>query len=247
MQAMILAAGLGKRMRPLTDHTPKPLLKVAGKPLLEYQIERLILAGATSILINVSYLADQIEAFIAARDWLIPIRLSKETSPLETAGGIQKALEEGSLNSDEPILLVNGDIWCDFDLTLPSLNKTVLNKAALAHLILVDNPNHNPSGDFILGPDQQVSSGKSTGKSANKIKKQESSSLTFSGISLIHPSLIPPSSDQPPPLALGPLLKSAADQGRVTGEYFSGYWLDVGTPERLAQLERYIINKQQKT
>lgn len=238
MQAMILAAGLGKRMRPLTDQTPKPLLKVAGKPLLEYQIERLILAGATSILINVSYLADQIEAFIAARDWPIPICLSKETSPLETAGGIQKALEEGNLNSDEPILLVNGDIWCDFNLTLPSLNKAVL-----AHLVLVDNPNHNPSGDFILGSDQQVSSGKST----DRTKKQESTSLTFSGISLIHPSLIPLSSDQPPPLALGPLLKSAADQGRVTGEYFSGYWLDVGTPERLAQLERYIINEQQKT
>lgn len=232
MQAMILAAGLGTRMRPLTDHTPKPLLRVAGKPLLEHQINRLIDAGVDSILINISYLAEQIEDFIASRLWPVFITLSYEQEPLETAGGIQKALEQGDLEPEQPLILVNGDIWCDYDLRqLPELAQGVL-----GHLVLTTNPEHNPAGDFLLSDDRQVhrkpSSAETSGMPA----------YTFSGISLLNPALIPDSRTAPPPLALGPLLKQAADNGRITGEYYSGYWLDVGTPERLNQLEQHLLS-----
>lgn len=232
MQAMILAAGLGSRMRPLTDHTPKPLLRVAGKPLLEHQIERLICAGADSVVINVSYLAGQICDFIASRNWPVPVRLSHEDQPLETAGGIQHARQQGLLNSHRPLLLVNGDIWCDFDLkqlpaTLPS--------GHLAHLLLTRNPEHNPQGDFLLTRDGQV-----LRKPAGNPADSPYQTATFSGISLLHPDLIPSPEDAPPPLALGPLLKAAADKGAVSGQLHTGYWLDVGTPERLQQLERYL-------
>ncbi|OPX55476.1 Nucleotidyl transferase [Oceanospirillum multiglobuliferum] len=227
MQAMILAAGLGTRMRPLTDHTPKPMLKVAGKPLLEYQLERLFAAGVEEIVINTSYLAEQIEQFIAGRDWPAKIKLSFEASPLETAGGIQQALLSKKLNPEQPILLVNGDVWCDFPLQI--LRKTQLNQH-LAHLVLVPNPEHNLKGDFAL----------QSGQVSNQQPR-----FTFSGISLIHPQLIP--LDKPAPLALAPLLRAAAEQGRVSGQLYEGYWLDVGNPERLRQLEQRIATTRQST
>lgn len=189
MQAMILAAGLGTRMRPLTDHTPKPLLKVAGKPLLEHQINRLIDAGADSILINISYLAEQIEEFIASRLWPVAIRLSFEDQPLETAGGIQKALEQGDLDWDSPLLLVNGDIWCDYDLA----NLPPLNGDTLGHLILASNPEHNPAGDFLLAADGNVQRKPDNAESTD----HSLSALTFSGISLLDPKLIPTSQISP--------------------------------------------------
>lgn len=230
MQAMILAAGLGTRMRPLTDHTPKPLLPVAGKPLLAYQMERLIAAGADSILINVSHLAEQIAAFIDAQSWPLPVTLSFEETPLETAGGIQQALAQGTLNRTQPLLLVNGDIWCDYNLQqLPQLHPD-----DLGHLILTDNPTHNPEGDFIL-----TSQGRVQSKAQSYA---DGAAHTFSGISLLNPALIPESTVSPPPLALGPLLRQAADQGKLSGEYFSGYWLDVGTPERLRQLDAHLTH-----
>ncbi|WP_417596726.1 nucleotidyltransferase family protein [Oceanospirillum sp.] len=233
MQAMILAAGLGSRMRPLTDHTPKPLLPVAGKPLLEYQIERLVNAGVESILINVSYLASQIDDFIHSRDWPIPISLSHEKHPLETAGGIQKALEQGNLDPAKPILLINGDIWCDYNFS--KLSK--LPPHSSGHLILTDNPKHNPDGDFLLAGDGTVHP-----KQAQDLSLVDAMiPLTFSGISLLAPELIPSSQQQPPPLALGPILRSAAELGLITGEHFEGYWLDVGTPERLQELEEKIL------
>jgi len=236
MQAMILAAGLGTRMRPLTDHTPKPLLKVAGKPLLEHQIERLIDAGADTIVINISYLAEQIQEFIASRLWPVAIRLSFEDQPLETAGGIQKALEQGDLDWDSPLLLANGDVWCDYDLAkLPPLNEDTL-----GHLILASNPEHNPGGDFLLAADGNVHRKPDNAESTD----HSLSALTFSGISLLDPKLIPTSQISPPPLALGPLLKNAAEKGQITGEHFDGYWLDVGTPERLKQLEEKILKDQ---
>lgn len=236
MQAMILAAGLGTRMRPLTDHTPKPLLKVAGKPLLEHQIERLIDAGADTIVINISYLAEQIQEFIASRLWPVAIRLSFEDQPLETAGGIQKALEQGDLDWDSPLLLVNGDVWCDYDLAkLPQLNNDTL-----GHLILASNPEHNPGGDFLLAADGNVQRKPDNTESTDT----SLSALTFSGISLLDPKLIPTSQTSPPPLALGPLLKNAAEKGQITGEHFDGYWLDVGTPKRLKQLEEKILKDQ---
>lgn len=236
MQAMILAAGLGTRMRPLTDHTPKPLLKVAGKPLLEHQINRLIDAGVDAILINISYLAEQIEDFIASRLWPVSITLSYEQEPLETAGGIQKALEQGDLDSEQPLILVNGDIWCDYNLCqLPELTPCIA-----AHLVLTTNPEHNPAGDFLLSDDGKVHRKPSSAEIADM------PAYTFSGISLLNPALIPDSQTAPPPLALGPLLKQAAEKGRITGEYYSGYWLDVGTPERLNQLEQHLLSSDVK-
>lgn len=231
MQAMILAAGLGTRMRPLTDHTPKPMLKVAGKPLLEHQLERLFAAGIKRIVINTSYLAEQIEDFILSHKWPAEITLSHEPEPLETAGGLQQALRLGKLSADEPILLVNGDVWCDYDFSqLIKDERLTLAQDQLAHLVLVNNPEHNPTGDFGLLNNQIQ----------NKAQNQEGVQYTFSGISLIDPKLIP--MDQPTPIALAPLLRQAATGSKVSGEHYQGYWLDVGTPERLETLERFILN-----
>ena len=222
MQAMILAAGLGTRMRPLTDHTPKPMLKVAGKPLLEHQLERLFAAGIKRIVINTSYLAEQIEDFILSHNWPAEITLSYEPEPLETAGGLQQALRLGKLSADEPILLVNGDVWCDYDLSqLIKDERLTLAQDQLAHLVLVNNPEHNPIGDFGLLNNQIQ----------NKAQNQEGVQYTFSGISLIDPKLIP--MDQPAPIALAPLLRQAAMEDQVRGELYQGCWLDVGMPERL--------------
>lgn len=228
MQAMILAAGLGTRMRPLTDHTPKPMLKVAGKPLLEHQLDRLFAAGIKRIVINTSYLAEQIEDFILSHTWPAEIILSHEPEPLETAGGLQQALRLGKLSADEPILLVNGDVWCDYDLSqLIKDGKLNLAQDQLAHLVLVNNPDHNPTGDFGLLNNQIQNK-------AQDINNQ----YTFSGISLIDPKLIP--MDQPTPIALAPLLRQAATDDRVSGELYQGYWLDVGTPDRLDVLAQYL-------
>lgn len=225
MQAMILAAGLGTRMRPLTDHTPKPMLKVAGKPLLEHQLERLFNAGIQRIVINTSYLAEQIEDFILSQQWPVEITLSYEPEPLETAGGLQQALRLGKLSADEPILLVNGDVWCDFDLSQLIQNSQLqLAQDQLAHLVLVNNPDHNPTGDF--------------GLVNHQIQNKAETQYTFSGISLIDPKLIP--MDQPAPIPLAPLLRQAATDNKVSGEHYQGYWLDVGTPERLETLEQHL-------
>lgn len=229
MQAMILAAGLGTRMRPLTDHTPKPMLKVAGKPLLEHQLNRLFNAGITRIVINTSYLAEQIEDFILSHTWPAEIILSHEPEPLETAGGLQQALRQDKLSADEPILLVNGDVWCDYNLgQLIKDNRLNLTQNQLAHLVLVNNPEHNPAGDFGLLNNQIQNKAQDT-----------NNQYTFSGISLIDPKLIP--MDQPTPIALAPLLRQAATCNKVSGEHYQGYWLDVGTPERLKALERFVV------
>ena len=230
MQAMILAAGLGTRMRPLTDHTPKPMLKVAGKPLLEHQLERLFAAGIKRIVINTSYLAEQIEDFILSHKWPAEITLSYEPEPLETAGGLQQALRQDRLSADEPILLVNGDIWCDYNLSqLIKDGKLNLAQEQLAHLVLVNNPEHNPTGDFGLLNNQIQ----------NKAQ-DPNNQYTFSGISLIDPKLIP--MDQPTPIALAPLLRQAATGNKVSGELYQGYWLDVGTPDRLDVLAQYLTS-----
>lgn len=225
MQAMILAAGLGTRMRPLTNHTPKPMLKVAGKPLLEHQLERLFKAGIQRIVINTSYLAEQIEDFIASKQWPAEICLSYEPEPLETAGGLQQALRLDKLSADEPILLVNGDVWCDFDLSqLVKNGQLNLAQEQLAHLVLVNNPEHNPNGDF--------------GLTNYQVQNRAESQYTFSGISLIDPRLIP--MNAPTPIPLAPLLRQAATENKVSGEHYQGYWLDVGTPERLETLAQHL-------
>ena len=213
MKAMILAAGRGERMRPLTDHTPKPLLKAAGRALIEYHIDHLVAAGVTELVINHAYLGGQIEAALGdGHCYGATIRYSPEVSALETAG-IHNALP---LLGDEPFVVVNGDVWSDYAFkALPDL------AGALAHLVLVNNPAQHPQGDFVLVGDRVGADG------AEK--------LTFSGISVLSPALFVDC--LPGAFPLAPLLRQAMAQGRVSGEYYSGRWFDIGTPERLAQLD----------
>ncbi|WP_458526737.1 N-acetylmuramate alpha-1-phosphate uridylyltransferase MurU [Onishia taeanensis] len=215
MKAMILAAGLGKRMRPLTDTCPKPLLPVAGKPLIVHHLERLAAAGIVEVVINVSYRAEQIIAALgdgAAHG--VNIEWSREDRPLETGGGIRQALP---LLGEAPFLLINGDVWCAPDLTrLPVLAED------LAHLWLVDNPDHHPQGDFHLD-------------GAGRVHPDGAPRLTFAGLSLIDPALL--AGEAPGAFALAPLLRKAMAAGRVAGHHHRGPWVDVGTPERLAELD----------
>ncbi|MBZ5486138.1 nucleotidyltransferase family protein [Halomonas aquamarina] len=217
MKAMILAAGLGKRMRPLTDHCPKPLLPVAGKPLIAHHLERLAQAGIEEVVINVSYRAEQIvETLGDGSAYGLHLHYSVETTPLETGGGIQKALP---LLGEQPFLLINGDVWCDY---LPT--PATLQGQDLAHLVLVDNPAHHPAGDFAL--------------LGSRVAAQGEPRLTFAGVSIIHPALL--AGHPPGAFALAPLLKQAMASDRVSGEHFTGPWVDVGTPERLKALEAQL-------
>ncbi|WMP16217.1 N-acetylmuramate alpha-1-phosphate uridylyltransferase MurU [Thiothrix lacustris] len=217
MKAMILAAGHGTRMRPLTDHTPKPLLQAGGKSLIVWHIEKLARAGFRDIIINLAWLGWKIPAALGdGSRWNVTLHYSDEQSEgaLETAGGILKALP---LLGNAPFLVVNGDVWCDYP-CLPY----ALPEHDLAHLVLVNNPAHNPQGDFAL----------SNGRVANAGKPR----YTFSGIGYYHPALFAGLSAGKHPLA--PLLRAAMDAGQVSGEWFAGDWRDIGTPERLAALDR---------
>lgn len=221
MKAMILAAGFGTRMRPLTDHTPKPMLKVAGKPLIEHQVNRLVKAGITEIVINHAYLGEQIEAYLKdGSDFGCSIQYSAEDTPLETGGGIFKALP---LLSSEPFLLVNGDVWCDFDYAL--LSGFDLN--GLAHLLMVPNPEFNPDGDF--------------GLKSGLLSKEGDERFTFSGISILHPDLF--RDCQAGVFKLAPLLKTAMDSSAVSGQLYKGPWIDVGTPQRLQDVEDLLMGQ----
>ena len=213
---MILAAGRGERMRPLTDLTPKPLLNVAGKALIEYSLENLAAAGFVDIVINVAYLGQQIMDYCGdGSRWGVTIQYSDEAATaLETAGGIAKALP---LLGEQPFLVVNADIVCDYPLA-ELRNKTI----DLAHLVLVDNPSHHPQGDFALSDNGLLS-------------EQGGHKLTFSGIGIYHPALFADVKvDQP--LKLKPILSQAMCQGKVSGECFDGLWLDIGTPQRLKEV-----------
>jgi MurNAc alpha-1-phosphate uridylyltransferase len=220
MKAMILAAGLGTRMRPLTDTCPKPLLPVGGKPLIEHHLARLAHAGIKEVVINVSYRAEQIIAALGdGQRFGLTLHYSREATPLETGGGIQAALP---LLGEAPFLLVNGDVWCE---TLP--NMTALGEGDLAHLLLVDNPDHHPGGDFSLHD--------------GRVTTDDEPRLTFSGLSVISPALV---ADEPPgAFALAPLLKAAMQRDRVSGEHVAGRWVDVGTPARLAELDAYLCRQ----
>ncbi len=223
MRAMILAAGLGTRMRPLTDHCPKPLLPVAGRPLIVHHIERLARAGITELVINISHLGEQIEAALGNGDrWGVSIQYSPEIEPLETAGGLVQALPLLADSDDRPFLVVNGDIWCDAK--LESFSDLPMHEDLKAHLLLVDNPDHNRQGDFELID--------------GRVNNAGDQLLTFAGISLLRPSLLSGYSPGKRPLA--PLLRDAIVQGRVSGEQHHGYWIDVGTPARLAVLEQRL-------
>lgn len=218
MKAMILAAGFGKRMRPLTDDTPKPLLKAGGRTLIEYHIEALAQAGFTELVINTAWLGEQIEAHLGSGERFgVRIEYSREGEPLETAGGIVRALP---LLGEGPFVVVNGDIWTDFD-----FRRLHREPAGLAHLLLVDNPQHNADGDFALDESGHV---------------HDHGELTFAGIGLYHPDLF--AGLDAGERKLAPLLRQAMAAGRVTGEKHEGRWVDVGTPERLKELDQILGN-----
>ena len=214
---MILAAGRGERMRPLTDKLPKPLLPVAGKPLIVHHVERLAAAGFRELVINHAYLGEMIESHLGTgTQWGVDIRYSPEGQALETGGGIFRALP---LLGEGPFLVVNGDIWSDVDLATLSLSSE-----DLAHLVLVPNPAHHRQGDFYL---QQ-----------GRLTDGRGDRLTFSGIGVYHPRLFDGCHSGSFPLA--PLLRKAIGLGRVSGECHAGVWIDVGTPERLHALEQRV-------
>lgn len=220
MKAMILAAGRGERMRPLTLHTPKPLIAVAGKPLIHWHLEALARAGLTELVINHAWLGDRLVAALGdGSAFGLRISWSAEGEPLETGGGIQRALP---LLGSDPFVLVNGDIWTNYDFT-----GLELPDGQMAHLVLVDNPAHKEHGDFAL---QAGRVGNPSGSG------HANAGLTYSGIAVLSPELF--AGQQAGAYALAPLLRAAADRGLVSGEYFAGQWLDVGTPERLAEAER---------
>ena len=223
MRAMILAAGLGMRMRPLTLKTPKPLLSAGGKRLIEYPVERLVAAGITEIVINHAWLGEQIEAFLQdGRRYGARITYSPEAEPLETGGGIRRALPLLCPQGKEPFLVLNGDVFSTHPLDgLAALQP----KPGGAHLVLTDNPPWHPDGDFALEP-------------SGRVREQGGERLTFSGISVLTPELFAGVAEQS--FALAPLLRAAMRKGLVTGEHHQGCWEDVGTPERLAQLDQRL-------
>lgn len=224
MKAMILAAGLGNRMRPLTLHTPKPLLKVGGKPLIVWHIENLARAGITEIVINTAWLAEKLHETLGdGSQFGVNILWSDEQDGLETAGGIIRALP---LLGEAPFLLVNGDVWTNLDFR-NMLDIELGNH--LAHLALVDNPEQHPRGDFILADDYAYTFEQGV----------EGQALTYSGIALISPSMFNGLSDGKRPLA--PLLKQAMLQKKVVAHKLDATWVDVGTPERLSALDQQLL------
>ncbi|MGC2048898.1 MAG: nucleotidyltransferase family protein [Gallionella sp.] len=257
MMAMLLAAGRGERMRPLTDHTPKPLLEAGGKPLIVWHIENLVRAGIRELVINHAHLGTQIEKALGnGSRFGAHIRYSSEGTALETAGGIAYAMH---LLGEQPFAVINGDIFCDYDFAqLPQHSAALLTHGDMAHLVLVDNPPQHPGGDFCLNTDRikptppgLALSGEKQERSrggAGKEHEQKARSplirgargvevLTFSGIGIYQPALfsrIRRGSIAP----LAPLLREQIALGKVSGEHYRGLWVDVGTPQRLQELDR---------
>ncbi len=212
MKAMILAAGRGKRMMPLTADIPKPMLTIAGKPLLQYHIEALKSAGITELVINLAWCGDKIRAYFGdGADFGVSIEYSQEPEGgLETAGGIIKALAK----LGETFVVVNGDIFCDYDFHSLTLLHLMPGEG---HLVMVENPPHNPTGDFPLA-----------------LAQAPQQNYTFAGIALYHKDFF--ASMEAGFIALGPLLRSALGEGKLSTELYLGQWWDIGTPERLQQL-----------
>jgi MurNAc alpha-1-phosphate uridylyltransferase len=222
MKAMILAAGRGERMRPYTDLTPKPLLSVGGKRLIEYHLAALACRGVTEVIINHAHLGQQIEDTLGdGRRYGVIIHYSAEGAQgLETGGGIFKALP---LLGHEPFIVINGDVWSDYPLELlPSAPQ------GLAHLVLVDTPSFKAEGDFVLRQGQ--------------VEDGKGERLTFSGIAVYRPQLF--SGCQAGVFALAPLLRQAIAAGQVSGEHYTGQWVDVGTPQRLLDLQQRLAMDQ---
>ena len=231
MKALVFAAGLGERMRPLTDITPKPLLEAGGKPLVAWHLERLAAAGVRDVVLNTSWLADRFPVALGdGSRWGLRLHYAFEgDTPLETGGGMLHAFP---MLGDAPFLAVNGDVWSDLDFArLPR------EPAGDAHLVLVDNPAHHPGGDFVLAAD-------------GRVRGDGDPRLTFAGIGVYRASLlagwrkvvgdVPGADAAPPRFKLAPLLRAAMARGAVTGEHHRGRWTDVGTPERLRDLSREL-------
>jgi len=234
MKALIFAAGKGERMRPLTNHTPKPLLDVGGKRLIEWHIEKLAACGIRDIVINTSWLAECFEPALGdGSRWNATLHYSYEgNEPLETGGGMLQALK---IIGDESFIAVNGDIWSDVDYAaLPA------DISGLAHLVLVDNPVHDTAGDFVLAADGMLES-------------DGPEKLTFSGIGIYQPALLmnwhgiigntKGADDTPPRFKLAPLLRHAMHRHQISGEHHAGHWTDVGTPERLKHLDETLLQR----
>ncbi len=235
MRALIFAAGLGERMRPLTEHTPKPLLEAGGQPLIAWHLEKLAAIGVVDVVINTSWLAARFPEVLGdGSRWGLRLHYSYEgATALETGGGMRHALGalRGTGEADAPFLAINGDVWCDFDFArLPR------DPAGDAHLVMVDNPPQHRQGDFVLAGD--------------RLHDGDGARLTFSGIGVYRPSLLdewravigpsPGAQRTPPRFKLVPLLRAAMAAQRVGGEHHRGQWTDVGTPERLAQLDEAL-------
>lgn len=234
MRAMILAAGRGERMRPLTDSTPKPLLEVGGKPLIVWHIERLVLAGITQIVVNHAWLGQKIEERLQdGRQFAAHITYSAEPDALETAGGIAQALP---LFHNEPFLVVNGDIWCDWDpcQAIP-IAQTLVQQEKLAWLLLTDNPPHNGMGDFVLSNENIV-------MDKAGIESDHPPALTFTGIGIYQPALFQ-ALEQGRAAPLAPLLRQSMLKKQVIGTHYNGCWVDVGTPQRLASLDHALLKQ----
>ena len=236
MKALIFAAGFGERMRPLTDATPKPLLEAGGKPLIAWHLEKLAACGVREVVVNTSWLAGQFPLTLGdGTRWGLQVRYSDEgPQPLETGGGMLHALSllRDPADPDAPFIAVNGDIWSDYDFAaLPR------QPSGDAYLVLVDNPAQHPDGDFALDAD-------------GGLHDAGPSRLTFSGIGVYRPSLLDHWRDvigdadgagrNPPRFKLAPLLRAAMARGRVGGEHHRGRWTDVGTPQRLAELDQQL-------
>lgn len=222
MKAMILAAGRGERMRPLTDRTPKPLLRIGGQTLIERHIHALAQSGIRELVINHAHLGEQLVGALGdGAAYGVHIDYSAEPAgALETGGGIHHALP---LLGDAPFLVVNADIWTDFPFaSLPT------SPEGLAQLVLVDNPAHHPDGDFAL--------------TAGQVTQQGPWMLTYSGIGVYRKQLF--EGCAPGAFPLGPLLRKAMDAGQVSGEHYTGAWFDIGTPQRLEAVNRVVINQQ---
>ena len=226
MKVMLLAAGVGERMRPLTNHTPKPLLEVGEMPLIEHHIRRLAALGLHELVINVSHLGQQIMDYCGdGQRWGVSISYSPESTPLETAGGIINALK---LLGDSPFMVVNGDVWTDYPFER-LLHREVNTDKNEAHLVFVDNPPQHPLGDFSIDAGGTVS-----------LKEPTAMGLTYAGLGLYSPRFF--SGEPQGKLALRPLLDRAIQAGSVSGEYYAGEWADVGTPARLKILDQKITS-----
>jgi MurNAc alpha-1-phosphate uridylyltransferase len=231
MKALIFAAGKGERMRPLTERTPKPLLLAGGKPLIVWHLQKLAAVGVVDVVINTAWLAECFEPVLGdGSRWGLRLHYSHDgAEPLETGGGMLHALE---LLGDAPFLVANGDIWTDYD-----FNRLPREPTGLAHLLMVDNPSQHPRGDFALD-------------AIGRLHADGESRLTYSGIGVYRPSLLddwrtiigdaPGANLMPPRFRIVPLLLAAMARGQITGEHHTGTWTDVGTPERLGELDRLL-------